>query len=268
MSGDGMDNGSDKLHEVMARATDGISGIRADMGRMLRARRKRRWQEAGAVAGVLSVVLAVAGFTLRQGGSDGGSGPIRPGSGSTSPAVHSSSDPHAVPSTPFASPPTAAPVAVEVYDADDGTEGTDTLSAFMTGKGPWLSRVYCQSHPTLDGQVKPGTGLVFDLGRPMALDGVGFSGFRGVVEFWTADSSVTAMPRVVRFHPPAGFHKAATMTPQDSKYAKAEETTRFVLVWFTELPGTDPNATKAVCAGDSGDRFEGRIDHIYFFPRQ
>lgn len=267
MSGDGMDYESEQLHAALARATEGISGIRVDPQRMLRARRRRRWQEAGAVVGVLSVVLAVGGFTLRQGGSDGGSGPIEPGSVNTPTAAHAPTPAHTVPSTPFSSPSVADPVAVEAYDADDGTEGKDTLNAFMTGKGPWRTDVYCQSHPTLEGRVKPGTGLVLDLGKPKPLTGIGFDGTRGTVEVWAADASVTAMPSVVRFAPPNGFHKVATITQADGKYPQFSATTRFLLVWYTELPPAVPQTSKITCSHGATAGYRGDVYRIVVFRR-
>jgi hypothetical protein len=263
MSGGGMDNESDKLHAVMAQATEGISGIRVDTSRMLRARRKRRWQETGAVVGMVAVVLAVGGFTLRHSGSDGGSAP-GPGTGPTSTAVHTPTAAPTVPSFPTTPAPAATPVAVEAYDADDGTEGKDALNAFLTGRGPWKTREYCQSHPTLEGRVKPGTGLVFDLGKPTPLKGIGFDGvWGGVIEIWAADPSVTAMPPVVPFAPPTGFHKVGTMDQSENKYPKFSTTTRFVLIWYTELPATNTHTAAITCAAGS-PRYQGEIDAIYF----
>ena len=268
MRGDGMNAGRDagmdaegeRLHVVMAQATQGLTGVRIDTGRMLRARRRRRWQEGGAAVGLLAV--AVAGFTLRDGDGKGGSAVMPVG-----PATSAASQPGpAFPTTPANA--TVTPVAVEVYDAVEGTEGKETLQAFEKRRGPWLTRAYCQRQPTGPGAVpKPGTGLILDLGKPTALGGIGFDGDRGTVEIWAADPSVLSLPPVLPSAPPAGFKKVATMpeTPGSTKFPKFTTTTRYLLVWYTSLPAAPTPAPGITCHTGSSTTYQGRIDSLVVF---
>ena len=267
-----MDGEGEKLHVIMAQAADGIAGIRMDGARMLRARRRRRWQEGGVAVGILSVTLAVSMFTLHYGRGSSGPAPVPPGAGPTSPTAQQTL------ARPTSSPTVVVPVAVEVYDADDGSEGAEFLSAFTQGKGSWLTRQYCQSQPTSHLRPKPGTGLILDLGKQTKLGGIGFNGSWGTVEIWAADSSVTAMPAVVPGQPPAGFHKVAIMTGSDGKFPRFDAATRFLLVWYTQLPKRDrldavldvpPSAsnTDLLCHNADGATYEGEITNIVVFQK-
>jgi hypothetical protein len=254
------DMDAEKLHAVMARASAHIGAVRVDPARMLRARRRRRLSEGGVVAGVLSVALVATGVAMHSGGPHPATykGPVATGPGPVSQST-----------TTAAAAGGINPVAVAVYDSDDGSEDNAAVAALLAGTAPWETRQYCQDFATQAG-VRKGTGLVFDLGAATRVAGMTATiGVPGAdMEMWTADPSMTDMPNVLRGLPPEGFTKQAAVNATTSTAvltAAHPITTRFVLVWFNDRLPAVPNPSAGIhCAHDDGQRYGDSIAKVVF----
>lgn len=254
-----VDQDTEWLHGTMATATAHMEAVRMDPARLRRAQRRRRLSEGGVAAGVLSVALVATGIAM-QGGGGAAKTPALTGPTRTSQA-------------PTTAPSTAAalikPVAVGVYDEDDGTEGKPGSDGVLTGTGAWTTNQYCQPFATHAGITKS-TGLVFDLGRATTLaDSTVDIGIPGAgLEMWVADTSIQTMPAVLPGQPPAGFTKVAdaeNAAKQTVLTPKVPITTRFVLVWFTHPLPSVPNPDKSIrCAHDDGNRYGDSITAVQF----
>lgn len=260
-AGDGEGEAADRLHATMTRATAHIGAISVDPARLRRARLRHRFAEGGAVAGVLSIALAATAIAVNTGGTK--TAPGVTSVGTTKPSQVQTS----------ATAPTTkviTPVAVSVYDSDDGSEGKDMADRFLAGGGPWQTREYCQAFATTGGVAK-GTGLVFDLGvatHPLTVS-VDIALPGADMEVWASDSSVTWPVPVVSNQPPHGFMRAASVPASQSAGTNVFHLTgfdsRYILVWFSgKLPAT-PNADKNIkCARDDGNRYGDAITAVKF----
>jgi hypothetical protein len=247
-----------RLHTAMTEATAHIGAITMDPARLRRARRRYRLAEGGAVAGVLSIALAATAIAMNT-------GPAKTSPGATIiPTKPSQSQ-----TTAAAQPKTIAPIAVSVYDSDNGTEGKAMADQFLAGGGPWQTNQYCGSHATHDGLLK-GTGLIFDLGVPthpltvsvdVALPGAD-------MEVWAGDSTVTWPVPILQNQPPAGFMKAASVPASQSagtNVFRLTGLTRYVLIWFSgTLPAVPNGDTTIKCAHENGDRYGDAIKAVKF----
>ncbi|NLU76109.1 hypothetical protein HCC61_26260 [Streptomyces sp. HNM0575] len=111
----------------------------------------------------------------------------------------------------------------KVPDAYDGSPGTY-----------WLTQKY-YGHPDF-GHLKPGAGLILDLGKPQQVSSVKVD-FLGATtaHFLAAPRNTTTMPTTLR-----GFSKVSGGTGEHlTLKAKKPITTQYVLVWLTELPLSD-----------------------------
>jgi hypothetical protein len=212
------------------------------------------------VAGVLSVALVATAIAFHSG----------PGktSGATTTTPPSRTLTTARP-TPRALPDPVTPIAVSVYDSDDGSEGLGTAGRLLTGGPGWQTNQYCQDYATRGGVLKS-TGLIFDLGAPTRITGATVDiGIPGAdLELWAADPSVTAWP-AVRHQPPAGFTKVASSpaahTGGTTVFTFADVTTRYVLVWFNGRLPVTPNPNRAIlCAHSDGNLYGDSITAVRF----
>lgn len=256
---DGDGDAADRLHAVMSQATAHIEAIRVDPGRMRRARRRHRLAEGGAVAGVLSVALVATGIAMQSGGGRS-SGPT-----TTTPPVHAATT--AGP-TRGGTADLLSPIAVSVYDSDDGSEGESMVAGFLGGGPAWRTNEYCQNYATRAWKPK-GTGLVFDLGAPSRIGGatveVGRPGAE--LEVWAADPSVKGFPVVRPNQPPAGFEKIGSVaaTSGTSTITFADVTTRYVLVWFNGVLPAELNPDNVIkCAHSDGYVYGDAIVAVRF----
>lgn len=134
---------------------------------------------------------------------------------------------------------------IEIVDArdfdpySDGSENPEQVPNAHDGDPGtfWYTRNYFGS-PDL-GNLKPGVGLIVDLGKPQQVGGitVGFQG-RTSAELLAAPRETTGMPTSYDT-----FDKVTDGTgPKLAYRAEKPVTTQYVLVWLTELPqATDGN---------------------------
>ncbi|WP_181767295.1 hypothetical protein [Streptomyces albidus (ex Kaewkla and Franco 2022)] len=111
----------------------------------------------------------------------------------------------------------------DVPDAHDGAPGTY-----------WLTQKY-YGRPDF-GNLKPGVGIVLDLGKPQQVSSVKVD-FMGATtaSFLAAPRSTTGMPTTL-----GGFSKVGSGTGQHlTLKAKKPIRTQYVLVWLTKLPVSD-----------------------------
>ncbi|WP_245997807.1 protein kinase family protein [Streptomyces armeniacus] len=123
--------------------------------------------------------------------------------------------------------------------AGDGSENPETVQDAFDGDPDsfWYTRNY-YGQPDF-GNLKPGVGLVLDLGKAQPVESVKVR-FQGQTsaELLAAPQGTTTMPTAY-----SGFRKLTEHTGQSLGYeAEKPVTTRYVLVWLTELPlATDGN---------------------------
>jgi serine/threonine protein kinase len=127
---------------------------------------------------------------------------------------------------------------VKVKDFDpppggNGSENSGVAPDAVDGNPAsyWFTQKY-YGRPDL-GNLKPGVGLILDLGKPRDVHGVkvDFMG-RTSADFMAAPRSASGMPTSLD-----GFHKISSGTGEHlTLQAKKPVTTRYVLVWLTKLP--------------------------------
>lgn len=133
--------------------------------------------------------------------------------------------------------PTGKPVKISAaHDFDplgDGAENGEDTDAAVDGDAStsWPTASYI-GNPRL-GNLKDGVGLILDLGKPQQVSSVEVT-FRGStsVDFLAAAEDTTSMPGSLE-----GFSKVSSGSGEQVELrAKKPITTRYVLVWLTELP--------------------------------
>jgi hypothetical protein len=190
---------------------------------------RRRPGTLVATAGALALLLValLVGLT-------GGSGPT-----TATPAQASATPPAAAPATPV----TVAGVALfHPGGSDDDHPGDVRLAADGNPATAWTTQRYAT--PTF-GNLRPGVGLVFDLGTPVA-----------VTRLRLTLTGPGAAAQVHAGSDPGRLLTAATVAGHASAPAswqvtpKAAVTARYWLVWFTRLPGSGQiGVTEATFAG-------------------
>jgi serine/threonine protein kinase len=153
--------------------------------------------------------------------------------------------------TPAAKPPatssaakTVTPTKLTIADASlwqssSSDEHSNTVTNTIDGKSPAWTTFSYNDGPGM--KIKPGTGIVYDLGSVRAVDHVtvqiGTAG--ATLELRAPEQTLTSVPPVVAGGTPPGFRVVAsrsnTSTDVTLTPTKAVRT-RFVLVWFTALP--------------------------------
>jgi len=177
-------------------------------------------------------VLSVASSTVDEdrGSSPSGSASSAPSSGAAAP----SSSPSA-PSAPVAGAP-AQVSGVTVFDPYGDGESENARRARLAVDGDpatgWTTLTY-RGSPDF-GNLKPGVGLMLDLGRPQALAGVQLTSPTpgATVEVRTGATTAADLDGF----PVAG---TATLTGDDAVPFAAPVTARYVLVWVTGLVEAD-----------------------------
>jgi hypothetical protein len=205
----------------------------------------RRWSRAARAVVVLLGLAAVAGVglgllvaQLAPAGSKGSKPRTTPG---VSTAAAPSKSPAAVPSASAApaaaSPGAALPLAAVTIVDRKGDEGSRPGQAALTHDGDAQTAWTTQRYVTSDfGGLKPGAGLLVDLGRPSAVGAVQvrLTAAGAAVDLRTADdpSIDPATAPVVAATPAAGTD--VTLTPPRAAVA------RYWVVWLTRLPPDGP----------------------------
>lgn len=147
--------------------------------------------------------------------------------------------------------PTGKPVEVSlVKDFDplgDGTENSKDVGAVIDGDASthWQTSAYYRNGRF--GNLKDGVGLILDLGKPQQVSSVtvGFKGSTSV-EFLATAEDTTEMPTSL-----GEFSKVSGGSGTEVELtAKRPITTRYVLVWLTELPMAE------------GGNYRGRVTEV------
>jgi hypothetical protein len=207
-------------------------------------------QPSSAIAVVLSAVIVlilvaagVTGWALAHRGQNSGTTP--PSTGGSSSSAGSSAAASVV----------LKPVSANSFDAygnDAGNEdGGDAKYAIAGLSGKFWHTSYYLNYPAF-GNLKPGTGLILDMGRQVRLSQV-------VVQFGNAccahvqieigDNNTPAPATLSTFTPVQGTTSAAGVTTFN---VTSKKTGRYVLIWITYLPPL---------AGQSGE-YEAQIYNV------
>ncbi|MGH3096993.1 MAG: hypothetical protein ACRDMV_13475, partial [Streptosporangiales bacterium] len=200
--------------------------------------RQRRWRRPAAVAipvAVLVLVLAgIAGWRLGAFGPT--TGP--PAASSPPPASTSPTGTSAAPSTRESSTPAGrhrlSIVAAHDFDPDgDGAEHPDEVDNAYDGTNHtyWATDTYSSADL---GNLKPGVGLIFDLGKPRTVGAVELSvnGGGTDLQLRNADPLGRLTGHFITVAKAANIAGTATLHPHRHR------TARYWLVWITKLPKT------------------------------
>jgi hypothetical protein len=208
--------------------------------------RTRKWSFALGVMAVVFVVLAgydlIAGGALRSGpaASSATRSPspkatagsaAAPAAPATAPSSLGSAAPSSPAPSPAASPAEALTVASAAAFGPEGTSDGDNpglAPRVVDGGGAWYSSWY--TTPEF-GELKPGTGILLDMGQPVTVKSVGLvlgSAVGADVEVRVGDTAVFGdMSPAASVSDVGGTVHVPLPSPANGQY---------VLIWFTRLP--------------------------------
>ncbi|MGH3494811.1 MAG: hypothetical protein ACRDRL_07240, partial [Sciscionella sp.] len=184
------------------------------------------------VALVVWIVTGVIGFFGNNGTPTGGP-KLNAAATSSAPANPTTS---AVPTTSAPAPVPVTPTSVGVFNVTGDPDSPRTVGNVLDGNPAtlWRTQGYRQNFPAL----KPGVGIVADLGKPVALRTVAIdSPSAGTkVEIRTADQANASLDSttVVGTKTLAAGHTEITVSKSPAK--------QYVIIWITSL-GSDPSGS-------------------------
>ncbi|MFD8750618.1 protein kinase family protein [Kitasatospora sp. NPDC059577] len=162
----------------------------------------------------------------------------------------------AAPTTPH--PTTHTPVPIAIKEAQsynplgDGPEGTESIGKSIDGdpNTAWTTGWYYDQFGPKAPALKPGTGLLIDLGSPQSVSAVNvqFSGGEQAAELRLPTPAAAANPMAAK---PDGFTVVGKKSGTNVEYTLDNPvTTRYLLIWLTSL-------TK-----DSDSKFRGHVAEV------